>query len=82
MYFNFARMHKTPSTPVLIYASDFEIRNGTISIAENFWPSKFDQSYNAISDTTSEQYKKDDIKLSQENFNAFITRKLQAKLLI
>lgn len=76
VYFNFARMHKTPSTPVLIYASDFEIRNGTISIAENFWPSKFDKSYNAISDTTSEQYKKDDIKLSQENFNAFITRKV------
>jgi len=76
VYFNFARMHKTPSTPVLIYASDFEIRNGTISIAENFWPSKFDKSYNAISDTTSEQYKKDDIKLSQENFNTFITRKV------
>ncbi|WP_298025390.1 hypothetical protein, partial [uncultured Campylobacter sp.] len=76
VYFNFARMHKTPSTPVLIYASDFEIRNGTISIAENFWPSKFDKSYNAISDITSEQYKKDDIKLSQENFNAFITRKV------
>ncbi|WP_298082640.1 hypothetical protein, partial [uncultured Campylobacter sp.] len=76
VYFNFARMHKTPSTPVLIYASDFNIGNGTISIAENFWPSKFDKSYNAISDTTSEQYKKDDIKLSQENFNAFITRKV------
>lgn len=76
VYFNFARMHKTPSTPVLIYASDFDIRNGTVSIAENFWPSKFDKSYNAISDTTSEQYKKDDIKLSQENFNAFITRKV------
>lgn len=76
VYFNFARMHKTPSTPVLIYASDFDIRNGTVSVAENFWPSKFDKSYNAISDTTSEQYKKDDIKLSQENFNTFITRKV------
>ena len=76
VYFNFARMHKTPSTPVLIYASDFNIGNGTVSIAENFWPSKFDKSYNAISDTTSEQYKKDDIKLSQENFNTFITRKV------
>ncbi|WP_298104017.1 hypothetical protein, partial [uncultured Campylobacter sp.] len=53
VYFNFARMHKTPSTPVLIYASDFNIGNGTVSIAENFWPSKFDKSYNAISDTTS-----------------------------
>ena len=76
VYFNFARMHKTPSTPVLIYASDFNIGNGTVSIAENFWPSKFDKSYNAISDTTSEQYKKDDIKLFQENFNTFITRKV------
>lgn len=77
VYFNFARMHKTPSTPVLIYASDFNIGNGTISIAENFWPSKFDKSYNAIPDTTSEQYKKDDIKLSQENFDTFITRKVE-----
>ena len=76
VYFNFARMHKTPSAPVLIYASDFNIGNGTVSIAENFWPSKFDKSYNAISDTTSEQYKKDDIKLFQENFNTFITRKV------
>nr|WP_314375262.1 hypothetical protein [uncultured Campylobacter sp.] len=77
VYFNFARMHKTPSAPVLIYASDFNIGNGTISIAENFWPSKFDKSYNAIPDTTSEQYKKDDIKLSQENFDTFITRKVE-----
>ena len=77
VYFNFARMHKTPSTPVLIYASDFDIRNGTVSIAENFWPSKFDKSYNAISDTTSEQYKKDDIKLSHESFDDFVTRKVE-----
>ncbi|WP_299084671.1 hypothetical protein [uncultured Campylobacter sp.] len=77
VYFNFARMHKTPSTPVLIYASDFNIGNGTISIAENFWPSKFDKSYNAISDTTSEQYKKDDIKLSHESFDDFVTRKVE-----
>ena len=77
VYFNFARMHKTPSTPVLIYASDFNIGNGTVSIAENFWPSKFDKSYNAISDTTSEQYKKDDIKLSHESFDDFVTRKVE-----
>ena len=77
VYFNFARMHKTPSTPVLIYASDFDIRNGTISIAENFWPSKFDKSYNAISDTTSEQYNIDAIKLSHESFDDFVTRKVE-----
>lgn len=77
VYFNFARMHKTPSTPVLIYASDFNIGNGTVSIAENFWPSKFDKSYNAISDTTSEQYNIDGIKLSHENFDDFVTRKVE-----
>ena len=77
VYFNFDRMHKTPSRPVLIYASDFNIQDGTaLNTFGEFWPSKFDSSYNAISDTTSESYNEKDIKISQENFNAFITRKV------
>ncbi|AKT93089.1 hypothetical protein [Campylobacter gracilis] len=76
VYFNFARMQKSPSTPVLIYASDFDIRDG-VSTSENFWPSKFDKLYNAISDTTSEQYNKDGIKLSHESFDDFVTRKVE-----
>lgn len=76
VYFNFARMQKSPSTPVLIYASDFNIRDG-ISTSKNFWPSKFDKLYNAISDTTSEQYNIDGIKLSHESFDDFVTRKVE-----
>lgn len=77
VYFNFARMHKTPSTPVLIYASDFDIQDGTaLKIFGKFWPSKFDSSYKAISDTDSEDYNKTDIKLSKEDFDVFITRKV------
>lgn len=77
VYFNFARMHKTPSTPVLIYASDFDIQDGTaLKTFGKFWPSKFDSSYKAISDTDSEDYNKNDIKLSKEDFDAFITRKV------
>lgn len=77
VYFNFARMHKTPSTPVLIYASDFDIQDGTaLKTFGKFWPSKFDSSYKAISDTSSEDYNKDDIKLSKEDFDVFITRKV------
>nr|WP_314072442.1 hypothetical protein [uncultured Campylobacter sp.] len=77
VYFNFARMHKTPSTPVLIYASDFDIQDGTaLKTFGKFWPSKFDSSYKAISDTDSEDYNKTDIKLSKEDFDVFITRKV------
>ncbi|WP_298099039.1 hypothetical protein [uncultured Campylobacter sp.] len=77
VYFNFARMHKTPSTPVLIYASDFDIQNGTaLKTFGKFWPSKFDSSYKAISDTDSEDYNKTGIKLSKEDFDVFITRKV------
>lgn len=77
VYFNFARMHKTPSTPVLIYASDFDIQDGTaLKTFGKFWPSKFDSSYKAISDTDSEDYNKNDIKLSKEDFDVFITRKV------
>ena len=77
VYFNFDRMHKTPSTPVLIYASDFDIQDGTaLKTFGKFWPSKFDSSYKAISDTSSEDYNKDDIKLSKEDFDVFITRKV------
>lgn len=76
VYFNFARMHKTPSTPVLIYASDFNIQDGdALNTYGKFWPSKFDSSYNAISDTASESYNEKDIKLSREDFDTFITRK-------
>jgi len=79
VYFNFDRMHKTPSTPVLIYASDFDIRDtkkDDLKTHGKFWPSKFDSSYKAISDTSSEDYNKDDIKLSKEDFDVFITRKV------
>ena len=77
VYFNFARMHKTPSTPVLIYASDFDIQDGTaLKTFGKFWPSKFDSSYKAIFDTDSEDYNKTDIKLSKEDFDVFITRKV------
>ncbi len=77
VYFNFARMHKTPSTPVLIYASDFDIQDGTaLKTFGKFWPSKFDSSYKAISDTDSEDYNKSGIKLSKEDFDVFITRKV------
>ncbi|WP_297949349.1 hypothetical protein [uncultured Campylobacter sp.] len=76
VYFNFARMHKTPSTPVLIYASDFNIQDGdALNTYGKFWPSKFDSSYNAIPDTASESYNEKDIKLSREDFDTFITRK-------
>ena len=77
VYFNFDRMHKTPSRPVLIYASDFDIQDGTaLKTFGKFWPSKFDSSYKAISDTDSEDYNKTDIKLSKEDFDVFITRKV------
>ena len=80
VYFNFDRMHKTPSTPVLIYASDFDVRDakkGDLKTYGKFWPSKFDSSYNAISDTNSEDYNEDNIKISKEDFDTFITRKVE-----
>lgn len=78
VYFNFARMQKSPSRPVLIYASDFDVigDKDKLKTFGILWPSKFDRDYNAISDTSSEEYDEKGVKTSKENFDAFITRKV------
>ena len=77
VYFNFARMQKSPARPVLIYASDFDVQDdNTLETLGEFWPSKFDNKYEAISDTSSENYNKTGIGVSKENFDTFITRKV------
>ena len=77
VYFNFARMQKSPSRPVLIYASDFDVLgDSTLKTLGEFWPSKFNNKYDAIADASSENYDQKNIETSKENFDAFITRKV------
>ena len=79
VYFNFARMQKSPSRPVLIYASDFDVISdkAELKTLEQFWPSKFDRDYNAIADTSSEKYDEKNINILKENLDAFLTRKVE-----
>lgn len=77
VYFNFARMQKSPARPVLIYASDFDVLgDSTLKTLGEFWPSKFNNKYDAIADASSENYDQKNIETSKENFDAFVTRKV------
>lgn len=77
VYFNFDRMHKTPSQPLLIYAEDFAINRNALSLSNQIEPASFDKNYNAIPSTatTYESYNNNGIQVISEDFDVYLSRK-------
>ena len=78
IYFNFDRMHKAASRPIMIYAEDFNVDRGSLNLHNKIEPASFDKNYDMVSSSvTYETYDNSSVAVTKEDFDQYLERMRQ-----
>ncbi len=78
IYFNFDRMHKTASRPIMIYAEDFNVNRGSLNLHNRIEPASFDKNYDMVSSSVIyETYDNSSVAITSEDFDQYLERMRQ-----